>query len=261
MLTPTGSVTERPAAADPEAIPELSVVVLCYRAQEFIPTFLAAVETAVLQLAITYEVVLVANYVPGSDDRSAAIAAELAKTDPRVRLVARPKEGMMGWDMRTGLEACRGRVLALIDGDGQIDPEDVVKVYRELVAQQADLCQTCRVRRDDGWQRVLISRVYNAVFRLLFPGTGLRDINAKPKVMTRRAYASLQLTSTDWFTDAEIIIQARRQGLRLVEIPAVFGQNRVKPSFINAAAVAEFIKNLIVYWCRDRRQGSRRHGR
>jgi len=165
---------------------------------------------------------------------------------------------MMGWDMRSGLEAAAGQVLTLIDGDGQIEPQDIGRVYRTLREQDLDLCQTYRVRRGDGWRRVWISRIYNTLFRLLFPGTGLRDVNAKPKVMTRRTYEALRLSSTDWFTDADIIIQVRRLKLRVGEIPSVFGHSATRPSFINAAAVREFLKNLMIFRIRETFRGRRR---
>lgn len=226
---------------------EISVVILCYREEEYVPHLVASVEAEIRRLGVSYEIVLVANYAAGSDDQTPRIASEMAKANPSVKYVAKPKEGMMGWDMRSGLEASTGRVFAVIDGDGQFPTSDIGRVYRELLARNLDLCQTYRVRREDGWGRVIISRVYNIIFRLLFPGTGLHDVNAKPKVMTREAYQSLRLNSTDWFIDAEIVIQARRNGFRLGEIPSVFGKGRGRPSFIKPATILEFVKNLIVF--------------
>lgn len=234
-----------------EDTPEISVVILCYREEEYIPQLVASVEAEIQRLGVSYEIVLVANYVPGDDDQTPRIASEMARGNPRVKVVAQPKEGMMGWDMRSGLEACTGCVLAVIDGDGQFPTSDIGRVYRELLAKNLDLCQIHRVRREDGWIRVIVSRVYNIIFRLLFPGTGLHDINGKPKVMTWEAYQSLCLSSTDWFIDAEIVIQARRNGLRLGEISSVFGKGRGRQSYINTVTVLEFIKNLIVFRVRD----------
>lgn len=235
----------------PAAPPELSVIVLCYREEDYVPEVLASVESAIQQLGVSYEVVLVANYVAGTADRSPQIASAAAGEHPRVTVVAKPKEGMMGWDMRSGLEASTGCILAVMDGDGQISPGDIGRAYRELRARSLDLCQPYRVRREDGWSRLMVSRIYNGIFSLLFPGTGLHDVNAKPKVMTREAYHTLRLRSTDWFIDAEIIIQARRNGLRLGEIPSMFGKGAHRPSFIKAGVMCEFIKNLITARVRE----------
>ena len=231
--------------------PELSVIILCYREEEYVPQILASVETEVRQLGVSYDIILVANYVAGSADRSPEIASQMARENGRVRVIAKPKEGMMGWDMRSGLDAARGRVLAVVDGDGQVPAGAIARAYQALCARHLDFCQAYRIRREDGWSRVLLSRCYNGIFRALFPGTGLHDVNAKPKVMTRQAYRALQLTSTDWFIDAEMVIQARRLGLRLGEIPSSFGRGRGRPSFVRPAAILEFTKHLIVFRSRE----------
>jgi len=247
-----------PGVANP---PEISVVLLCYREGENIPKLVTEVEAEIQRLGVPYELVLVANYLPRSNDKTPQIASKVAERNPRVKVVARPKAGMMGWDMQTGLEAATGRILAVTDGDGQFPFSDIGTAYRELRRRNLDLCQTNRVKREDGWARVVLSKVYNFVFQLLFPGTGLHDVNSKPKVMTREAYQSLRLTSTDWFIDAEIVIQARRHGLRLGEIPSVFGKSEGRPSFVRPTAILEFVKNLFIARVQETLDRSRRTSR
>src|SRR5258708_4802221 len=153
--------------------PELSVVILGYREEDRLPGFVTTVEREVHELGISYEIILIANYWPRIADKTPQVAAQLAEKDPRVTVIAQPKKGRMGWDMRSGLAAARGRLIAVIDGDGQFQPSDIVKLYRELHSRQLDLCQTYRVQRADGWVRRVISKVYNFIFGLLFPGCGL----------------------------------------------------------------------------------------
>jgi glycosyltransferase involved in cell wall biosynthesis len=249
----TESRVARARAMEPEATPELSVVILCYRAEEYVRAFVPVVETALAALGVPFEVVLVANYHPGQGDRTPAVAREVAAAAPHRRAVARPKEGMMGWDMRSGLEVARGRVLAVIDGDGQFPADDIARVYQALRDRELDLCQTHRVRRQDGAWRWWVSRIYNGVFGLLFPGTGLHDVNAKPKLLTRAAYHAMTLRSTDWFVDAEIVIEARRLGLRMGEVPAEVGRG-VRPSFVRPRAILEFVGHLVAYRVRATRR-------
>lgn len=242
----------------PEGPPELSVVVLCYHSADDVPPFVAELRSALEAAGLDWEMVLVANDFAGSTDPTAEVVRELAAADRRLRPVVRIKEGMMGWDMRSGLEAARGAHLAVIDGDGQMPAEDVVRVYRRLREGGFDLVKTTRVRRDDGLYRRLVSRVYNLLFRALFPGTGLSDANAKPKVMTRAAYERLQLTSDGWFVDAEIVIQARRLGFRMAEVPTRFRSLEHRASFVRPSAILEFLTHLVGHRVRAwrRRSGS-----
>jgi glycosyltransferase involved in cell wall biosynthesis len=228
--------------------PDLSVVVLCYRSGDAARSYAARLSKVLLDAGIdNYQLVLVGNYVAGSGDTTPDVVRELAAGDPRIVCSAVEKQGMMGWDMRSGLSLATGEHLAVIDGDGQVLVEDLVRIYRLLREQGLDLAKTYRTRRGDGLKRKLFSLVFNGLFHLLFPGLPARDINAKPKILTRSAYERLDLQSDDWFIDAEILIQARRLGFRIGEMETEFLGLTGRRSFIKMASVVEFLYNLLRY--------------
>ena len=65
--------------------------------------------------------------------------------------------------------------------------------------------------------------------------------------MTRDAYSRMNLESDDWFIDAEIMIQARRLGLRVGELPTGFLGLSGRRSFIGLSAIMEFLRNMVSY--------------
>jgi len=190
--------------------------------------------------------VLVGNYIEGSDDETPEVVKKLAAGSDNIRTVIRPKQGMMGWDMRTGLDAARGTYIGVIDGDGQFPPESIVACLLKCELEDLDLTKTYRVIRDDGLYRRLISAVYNTIFSLLF-GFKVRDINSKPKIIRRDKYELLNLQSDDWFADAEIVIRARELGLKIGETPVHFSINDARGSFVKPKAIIEFSSNLLKY--------------
>lgn len=224
--------------------PEYSVVILCYRAEEYCRVFIAEVIENISKLNIDYELVLVANYWENSNDQTPRIAQELRNNNPHIKVVAFPKKGGMSWDMISGLKACTGRIIAVIDGDGQMPPYDLVRVYKKLKDENLDFVKTYRTKREDGRYRNFISVAYNFIFRILFPGLSVRDVNSKPKIFTREVYQKLNLTSSGWFIDAEIMIQVRRLHLKTGEIPTNFKIN-TRLSYVKFEAIWEFVKNLI----------------
>ena len=230
-------------------IPELSVVILCYHSADIVRDLVAQVERELEEARVDYELVLVGNFMPGdTKDRTPEVLKDLAKDKPRFRVVAKEKEGMMGWDMRSGLEAATGRHIAVIDGDGQMPMSDVMKVYRVLQVGKYDLVKTFRAQRQDGAYRRTISGIYNFLFRLMYPAAHVfRDINSKPKIMTREAYQKIHLVSNDWFTDAEIMIEALRHDLSVGEVSTVFYRNERRGTFVPFSALWEFLSNLIYY--------------
>jgi glycosyltransferase involved in cell wall biosynthesis len=238
--------------------PDLSVVVLCYRAGERARLVAANIASTLVSRGIpSYQLVLVGNYLEGTRDVTPEVVRGIAAHDSHVVCSAVAKRGMMGWDMRTGLDLARGERLAIIDGDGQILAEDLLRTVQELDRGGYDLVKASRVHRGDGLKRKVISLGFNALFRLLFPGLQVRDVNAKPKVMTRAAYERLELASDDWFIDAEIMIQARRLGFRIGEVETDFLALTGRRSFINLRTVLQFLRNLARHRLREFRRQPR----
>lgn len=240
--------TERdPRGPDDSSRAQLSIVVLCYRAEERVIPLVAELEALARTLVDRWQIVLVGNYVPGTSDRTQHVVRELADGSATVTAIAEPKEGMMGWDARMGMAAATGDYICLLDGDGQFPVESVGGCFRVAQEHDLDLAMTYRETRGDGTLRVVLSRVYNFVFRVLFPGLGCRDVNSKPKVIRRAAYESMNLQSNDWFIDAEIMLYVRRMGLKFEQIPTVFAKLEGRPSFVRVSTIVEFLVNLARY--------------
>ena len=228
--------------------PDLSVVVLCHQAAAVAPRIVPPLAADLEAAGVAHEIILVANTLPGAPpDPTPAVLRALAAQNPRIRVVSLPKQGGMSWDMRTGLEAARGDALAVVDGDGQIPLSDVLRTYRVFRETGADIAKTRRLSREDGPLRRAISCLYNAAFRLLWPSAPFRDVNAKPKILSRAAYSRLRLRSTEWFIDAEIMIQALALGLRVAEIPATAFHRKDRPSRLSLRTLFSFLAALLRY--------------
>ncbi|MBT5375872.1 MAG: glycosyltransferase family 2 protein [Nitrospinaceae bacterium] len=227
--------------------PDISVVVLAYRSASTIEGFADSLVDSLQAAKIDWEIILVGNYLAGTGDQTPEVVRKISDADPRIKFVAEVKQGMMGWDMKSGLEAATGNNLAVIDGDGQMPCADVIRVYSLMVDNGYDLAKTVRVVRSDGFYRLIISRVYNILFKCLFPGINARDMNSKPKIMTREFYQNLNLQSDDWFIDAEIMIKARSLKMKIGEIETTFLSIDSRPSFVKPLAILEFLINLIGY--------------
>ena len=229
--------------------PDISVVILCYRAEDFVPVFVEQVESVLKKRGLIYELILVANYFEHKPDYTPAFASSVAKDKSHIRVVSQQKNGMMGWDMRTGLGAANteSKTIAVIDGDGQMPPEDIVRIYDHMLSGNYDMVKTYRVKRYDPKSRLFISKIFNIVLKILFPSVCVQDINGKPKIFRIEALHKLRLTSSRWFIDAEIVIQATKNKFRIGEIPTVFYANKHRPSFVTLKAIFHFVVDMMWY--------------
>lgn len=225
--------------------PEISIVILCYRAGERIRDFVDRTVKLLDGSISSWEIILVGNYLENINDSTPEIVKDIASKNQNIKAVARVKEGMMGWDARSGLEKATGIYICLIDGDEQMPPEDIVKVYKKIKDENLDFVTTYRLVRHDGIKRKVISNVYNVVFNLLFPGINIRDVNSKPKILKKEVYDKMRLTSDDWFLDAEMVIRAKKMKLKTGEVSTEFYKCPHRKSFVKFSTIFEFIKNLL----------------
>jgi len=227
--------------------PELSIIMLCYRSNESIIPLSKQVQDLARKITKSYEIVLVGNYIEGSDDRTEAIVREIAENDKNFIAVCKPKKGMMGWDMKEGLKTAHGNYLCVIDGDSQFPIDNIEKCFNKIKSSSYGLVKTYRATRGDGKYRKVISSGYNFIFSLLFPNVKSKDVNSKPKIFTREVYEKMELTSDDWFIDAEIMLNIERLKVEFYEYPTPYLELEGRSSFVKFSAVFEFLKNLILF--------------
>ena len=223
-----------------------SIVVLGYKAGLSLVPFAEKLHGMMSQFNFGWEIILVGNYWPKENDATPDIVKNLSERLTNVRCVAVPKQGMAGWDMRMGMDMARGKYIGFIDGDGQIPLESIFDCLLKIESEPFDLVKTYRISRGDGIYRRMISWIFNKLFSFMFK-IKVRDVNSNPKVLLRTQYEALNLQSDDWFYDAEIIIKAKKLGLRVGEVPMQFLALKDRPSFVNAGTLWEFLINMMRY--------------
>ena len=239
---------------------DLSVIILCYREGKRVRRLVERLSDKLNQARLSYELILVANYSPGLIDETPAIVRQLAANQPRIRAVTKlkkPGQGL-GWDVCQGMALGRGKVLTIVEGDEQTPLQLILDLYGLLQEQRSDLVKAVRVQREDGWVRILLSRVYNAWFKVLWPKVPDNDVNAKPKMITRAAWRKMRLRANGWFIDAEIMLQVMRLGLKVGSIPVVWRRNTKRPSYINWSTLLEFGWQMIAYRMKSKQVGNKK---
>ncbi len=110
-----------------EANINLSVIILGYRAGDSIKEFAQKTKEIVRKLTSSFEIILVGNYIENSEDKTKDIIEKFVDDNPDFISICKPKKGMMGWDMKEGLNISTGKYICVIDGDGQFPIESIEK--------------------------------------------------------------------------------------------------------------------------------------
>lgn len=225
--------------------PDLSLVIPCFNEAASVRNTTTNLIRSLRETTEDFELVLVNN---GSTDHTGDIIDELiSEGAPVVKETVDANQGY-GYGVLRGLRRCRGRIIGFMCADGQIAPQEVARLYEfASVATTPRLFKVRRRFRMDGWQRQVVSTIYNLTARVLIGDLGTMDINANPKMLPREYLEQMNLQSKDWFLDAEVMLKSKQLGLGVFELN-VLGQMRLEgASHVRSAAVWEFIVNLLKY--------------
>src|SRR5215468_4905432 len=195
----------------------VSVIIPVYNEEENVPILQAELRAALR--GVDHEFIFV-------DDGSADRTVKRIEAAPNLRVIRFEKNAGQSAAIYAGLQAARGAILVLIDGDLQNDPADIPKLVGE-VSRGADLVCGYRAQRRDTRVKRLTSWIANSV-RSRFTKDGVRDTGCTLKAMRRECVGALvPFKGMHRFIPALV----KAAGYRLVEIPVNhrprrFGQSK-----------------------------------
>lgn len=108
---------------------KLSVVVPAQNEEGSVGQTVEGISATLEREEIEYEVLVIDD---GSEDRTAAVVAEISTANPHVRCVASPYEKGFGMAVRAGLELFDGDAVVIMMADASDDPEDLVRYHALL---------------------------------------------------------------------------------------------------------------------------------
>jgi dolichol-phosphate mannosyltransferase len=169
---------------------DLSIVVPFFDEEEnVVPVVAELVEK--LGEKLEYELILVDD---GSRDGTPERLEEVAASLPNARVLRHRANRGKSAALITGVEASKAPWIGTMDGDGQNDPDDIVRLYRELQERRPGsrvrLVAGRRRRRRDTWLKRISSRIANRV-RARLLGDDTPDTACGLKVFSRRAFLAL----------------------------------------------------------------------
>ncbi|MFP4081648.1 MAG: glycosyltransferase family 2 protein [Candidatus Aminicenantes bacterium] len=185
----------------------------------------------------------------GSTDGTGQIADELCRQNSGyVRVISHEKSSGYGHALRAGFAASRYDLIFFTDGDYQFSMNDL---YTALsLIEDHDMVVGYRQDRKDPRLRIWLACGYNLLVRILF-GLKLKDIDCSFKLFKREALEKIAIQSQGYFIDTEIMVKAKKQGLRIKEfgvkhLPRTSGKSKVrmKHMFITLHEIIKLWKGL-----------------
>ncbi|UCD56349.1 MAG: glycosyltransferase family 2 protein [Candidatus Hydrogenedentota bacterium] len=222
----------------------ISVVMPAYNEKENIERAVSSSLATLTSACDDFEIIVVDD---GSDDGTGEILDKLAERIPALKVIHHDRNYKFGRALRDGIAAARKDLVFLTDSDNPIDMEDMKKAIPLM--KDYDLVNGYRLAREPSVKRIIYTAAYNIMIRTMFR-LNVRDVNFSYKMAKRELLQKLDLRSEGSFIDAEMLVEARRNGARIGEIgimyyPRVLGESTLaKPSII-AKILYEMFKYVL----------------
>lgn len=219
--------------------PELSIIVPFYNEEDSIGPLHAAIVAAVVPLGVTFEMVFVDD---GSKDGTLACAVEVARSDPRVRVVKFRRNYGQTAAMAAGIEHATGRILITMDGDLQNDPADI-ELFLAKMNEGYDIVVGWRhLRQDKLLSRKIPSRVANWLIGKV-TGVPIKDNGCSLK-----AYRAELIKNIPLYSEMHRFIPAMASmaGPRIAEIKVLHHARQFGKSKYGLSRIYKVILDLLV---------------
>jgi glycosyltransferase involved in cell wall biosynthesis len=156
----------------------------------------------------------------GSSDRTAEVARQAG-----AEVIRHGKRRGAGAATRSGFQAALkegANIVVTLDGDGQHDASEIPAVIAPLLKEEADLAIGSRFLKRDTNMPPYRNLGIDVITWLYNVGSQYKisDSQSCFRCYSRRLLETVEITREDFGFSIEVLVKARKQGLKIVEVPA-----------------------------------------
>ena len=168
-------------------IRDISIVIPIYNEQYNIIQLIKEVRAS-LEKKINYEIIIVDD---GSDDNTYEVLNKIKKNNKNITIISHKKNYGQSIGLRTGIIEANSEYIVTLDGDGQNDPRDILKLIKSFDAKVSFMMVIGnRVNRIDSLAKKVASRLAFQIRKLLLKDT-TPDTGCAIKVFRKKDFLQL----------------------------------------------------------------------
>jgi len=231
--------------------PDLSLILACYNEEPHFADSVRQIDDVLSHCRLSYEIIFVDDK---SRDNTAACIEQALIRHPNRRAIFHRYNMGRGRTVSDGIEASLGTVVGYIDIDCEVSPIYIPLIVRKILNREYDVMLGHRTYRTS------ISSIIREVLSLGYMfladqlvGTEYLDTESGYKFFNRKKILPIlgKARHPHWFWDTEIVVFAKRAGLRIGEVPVLFLRRFDKKSTVRIIPdTIDYIKSLFQLWKR-----------
>jgi glycosyltransferase involved in cell wall biosynthesis len=233
---------------------DLTVVVPAFNEASTIAAALHRLDAALALQPLRHEVIVISD---GSTDGTGDVARSLAM--PGLQVVEYPRNRGKGGAIHAGADLARGRLVAFIDADLDIDPSGIAELVDQLESSGVDAVIASKIHPDSVVQYPTFRRFQSSTLRLLVRtlfSLDIADSQTGLKVFRGEVlrHCLPLVSSTGFAFDIELLVIANDAGYRIAEGPVRLDYQFTTTA--DAGSVVQMLRDIARIWRRRRRSRS-----
>ncbi len=223
-----------------------SLILPCYNEQRLIKESTERIMSALDAGAFTYEIIFVDDK---SFDKTAQYIKKICKRYSFCRAVFHETNMGRGRSVMDGIAKARAEIVGYIDIDCEVSPVYLPFMVSLVTEKKSDVVIGKRFYRSTlgSIMREVFSRGYRWLADTMVE-TGGVDTESGFKVFRKKKIVPIfeSIEHQGWFWDTEIMVYAKRAGLKISEVPVLFLRRFDKHSSVNIVKdTVEYLIQLI----------------
>jgi glycosyltransferase involved in cell wall biosynthesis len=236
---------------------DFSLIIACYNEEAHLERNVSRVRRTLELCPWRAELIFIDDC---STDRTREIITALVEGENSWRHAFHERNVGRGGTVAEGIRMARGKVAGFIDIDLEVHCRYIPTMVQAILSDGYDVATGHRIYKIDftpsGLVRALLSVGYRKVARILLDSP-FKDTETGYKFFRREAILPVLDRCYDrhWFWDTEIMLESRRAGLGIVEIPILFQRQPAGSSSLRVFSDTAAYIRAIGKYRRRRRDG------
>ena len=205
--------------------PNITMFFPAYNEEKNIPKLLNSAVKVLKEAANKYEILVIVY--EGSIDNTIGTVKKFSKKNDKIKLLIQPKDKKgIGYAKIMGFKNAKYPYIFYADSDNQFDLNEFRKFLPYI--GKYDVIAGYRIKRHDPASRIIVSKIYNGMMRLLFD-VKERDLDCAFRLVSKRVINRISLKCRTGVATTELLAKARKKGFKIKEVgvahyPRKFGQ-------------------------------------
>lgn len=211
---------------------------------QILPELIKKADDVAKKCAFNYEIIVIND---GSIDNTKEVLEELGKKYPVLTAIHHKNNEGYGGALIEGFNRATKEWIFYTDGDGQYNPEELVKLVK-VVDDNTDVVNGYKMNREDSHMRRGIGWMYSKLLKLIYHPP-VSDVDCDFRLIKKSMLKKFKLSSRSGLICLELIMKLKKGGAVIKEVGVSHHKRKFgKSQFFNPKHLLSTLHEHVVFY-------------